>query len=317
MITWTDLFAGGGGSSEGLRQAGHRVEICANHWDIAVATHQKNHPETEHVLANLSETDFRTFPRTTGLWASPSCVWHSRAGGRKQPPAELERLRADAGAIDRATAFAVIAAAEVHGYEVIIVENVPEFTRWSLFGWWLDGLAALGYRCQSVILDAAKVPGGVAQTRKRWFGVFTREGGVDLTVPAGPVPVASSLLDPDRGQLMTRRLYVSPQIDQITDEGVPHLVMYRRNAKPRRADRHPLATVTAGGNHHAVATVTGEGVFYRMLTNRERARAQGFPDSYQWVGTSDQVRKMVGNAVAVPVATFLARRVAQRLGGVA
>ncbi|MGW4720727.1 DNA cytosine methyltransferase [Nocardia sp. NPDC004260] len=317
MIDWIDLFSGGGGSSVGIRRAGQQVKACANHWPVAVATHQKNHPDVEHFTANLSETDFRIFPRTTALWASPSCVWHARSGGRKQPPAEVERLRQDTGAIDRATAFAVIAAAEVHQYEAIVVENVEEFTRWTLFRWWLDGLAALGYRHQTVVLDAAAVPGAVAQVRRRWFGVFTRDGGVDLSLPAVQTPPATSILDPDPGRPVTRRLYVSPQIEQITEPGVPHLVMYRRNAKPRRADRHPLATVTAGGNHHAVATVTADGVFHRMLTNTERARAQGFPDSYQWVGNRAEVLKQVGNAVAVPVAEFLARRIAVHLEGAA
>lgn len=313
-MDWTDLFSGGGGSSEGIRRAGHRVLACANHWPVAVATHQKNHPDAEHFTANLSETDFRMFPRTTALWASPSCVWHSRSGGRRQPPEEVERLREDAGAIDRATAFAVIAAAEVHRYEAIVVENVEEFTKWTLFPWWLEGLAALGYRRQTVVLDAAAVPGGVAQTRRRWFGIFTREGVVNLSSPAAKPPAAASILDPDPGRLVTRRLYVSPQIDLITEPGVPHLVMYRRNAKPRRADRHPLATITAGGNHHAVATVTDDGVFYRLLSTAELARAQGFTDTYQWVGNRTQVRKQIGNAVAVPVATFLATRIAASLG---
>jgi DNA (cytosine-5)-methyltransferase 1 len=313
--TWTDLFSGGGGSSEGIRCAGQSVDICANHWPVAVATHQKNHPDTEHVTANLSETDFRRFPRTSALWASPSCVWHARSGGRRQPPEEEERLREDAGAIDRATAFAVIAAAEVHAYEAIVVENVEEFTKWTLFPWWLDGLAALGYLAQTAVIDAAAVPGGVAQTRKRWFGVFTREGCVDLTIPASNPSAAVTILEPALGKLVTRRLYVSPQIDQITERDVPHLVMYRRNAKPRRADRHPLATVTAGGNHHAVATVTPEGTYHRLLNNRERARAQGFPDSYQWVGNQAQVRKQIGNAVAVPVAAFLATRIAASIEG--
>jgi DNA (cytosine-5)-methyltransferase 1 len=313
-LDWTDLFSGGGGSSEGLRRAGQQVRICANHWPTAISTHQKNHPDTEHVCANLSETDYRRFPRTAGLWASPSCVWHARAGGRTQPPAEIERLRADQGAVDRATAFAVIAAAEVHAYEAIVVENVPEFTRWALFGWWLDGLAALGYRHQSAVIDAATVPDAVAQVRKRWFGIFTRTGDVDLTLPAVATPPAISILDPDPGKPVTRRLYISPQIEQITEPGVPHLVTYRKHARALRADRHPLATVTAGGNHHAVAVIDANGrASQRLLTNRERARAQGFPDSYQWSGTADEVRRQIGNAVAVPVATFLGSRIAARL----
>ena len=99
MVTATDLFAGGGGSPTGLTRAGFQVVAAANHWPVAIATHQANHPDTEHHTANLSETDFRRFPTTDLLWASPSCVWHARAGGRKRPPVDIERARA-AGATD-------------------------------------------------------------------------------------------------------------------------------------------------------------------------------------------------------------------------
>ncbi|MFF2060019.1 DNA cytosine methyltransferase, partial [Rhodococcus qingshengii] len=160
-LTMTDLFSGGGGSSEGMTQAGVHVQVAANHWDTAIATHQKNHPDTEHITANLSEVDWRSFPKSNILWASPSCVWHARSGGRKQPPAEEEMRRADAGSVDRATAFAVIAASEVHQYDAVIVENVPEFQAWSLYSWWLDGMRAIGYRQQVILLDAADV--GAAQ----------------------------------------------------------------------------------------------------------------------------------------------------------
>lgn len=311
MLTATDLFAGAGGSSAGLELAGFDVLAAANHWPTAVATHSANHPETAHHTANLSETDFRTFPSTDLLWASPSCVWHARAGGRKKPPAEQERLMEDAGAIDRATAFAVIAAAEVHHYPAVIVENVPEFTRWSLFPWWLDGMRALGYGVQETVIDAAAV--GEAQSRKRWFGVFTQGQAVDLSLPSVAPRHADQILDADPGRLVTRELYVSGQIAEITETDVPHLVTYRRNARARRADQHPLATVTAGGNHHGVATLTTEGPRFRMLTARERARAQGFPDHYQFHGTQADVVKQIGNAVPVRVARFLGERAARSL----
>lgn len=313
-LTATDLFAGAGGSSAGLELAGYQVLAAANHWPTAVSTHAANHPGTVHHTANLSETDFRMFPSTDLLWASPSCVWHARAGGRKKPPAEQERLMADAGAIDRATAFAVIAAAEVHQYPVVIVENVVEFTRWSLFPWWLDGMRALGYGVQEAVIDAATV--GEAQSRKRWFGVFTQGAPVDLALPDVDRRHAAHILDTDPGRLVTRELYVTPQIDQITDHDVPHLVTYRRNAKARRADQHPLATVTAGGNHHGIATLTRDGARFRMLTARERARAQGFPDHYQFHGTQTDVVKQIGNAVPVRVARFLGERAAASLAGI-
>lgn len=314
-LTVTDLFSGAGGSSEGLRQAGFDISICANHWPTAVATHAANHPDTEHRTANLSETDFRTFPRTDVLWASPSCVWHARSGGRKQPPSEVELQRVDQGSVDRATAFAVIAAAEVHRYPVVIVENVLEFQAWTLHDWWLEGMRRLGYREQVALLNSAEVgPNPVAQNRIRYYAVFTLERVVDLTSEPTVPMSASTILDPDPGKLVTRRLYVSPQIEQITERGVPHLVTYRRNAKARRADQHPLATVTAGGNHHAIATLTDEGPRHRMLNNRERARAQGFPDSYVFHGKADEVRAQIGNAVSVNVARWLGHRVAESLG---
>lgn len=311
----TDLFAGGGGSSEGLVRAGYRVAVAANHWPPALATHQLNHPDTEHRSDNLSEVDWCTFPSTDVLWASPSCVWHARAGGRRRPPAEIEKLRQDAGAIDRATAFAVIAAAEVHKYPVILVENVPEFRDWSLYGWWLDGLRGLGYdRIDELVLDAADY--GHAQHRKRLFIVATRDGlDVDLTPPTLERVPAAAILDDDPGEPVTRPLYVSPQIAQIRDEGVPHLVTYRRNAKARRADRHPLAAITAGGNHHAVATVRDGRAWHRLISNRECVRAQGFPDSYEFVGTRGQVKRQIGNAVPVGIARWLGERVAAAMNG--
>ena len=314
-ITATDLFAGAGGSSQGLTDAGIHVELAANHWPTAVATHQKNHPDTEHRTADLSETDWRTFPSTDILWASPSCVWHARAGGRKHPPAEVERRRADAGAIDRATAFAVIEAAEVHRYPIIFWENVPEFLKWSLHPWWLDGLRAIGYRTDGeMILDAADFAHG--QHRLRAFGAATLDGiKLDLTPPEFEPVFASDILDADRGKPVERRLYVADQIDAITEAGVPHLVTYRRNARPRRADQHRLATVTAGGNHHAVAHVDHDGrQWHRMLTNRECARAQGFPDTYEFVGKPEDVKRQIGNAVPVNVARWLGERATDALG---
>lgn len=307
MITATDLFSGAGGSTEGLVRAGVHVAACANHWALAVSTHQANHPDTEHRIANLSEVDWRTFPATDVLWASPSCVWHAKSGGRKPPSAEVEVLGADAGAVDRATAFAVIAAAEVHHYPVIFVENVVEFRDWSLYRWWLAGLSELGYRVRELVLDA--VDFGHAQRRRRLFLAATLPGvELDLTAPVVAPVMAADILDSHPGRPVSRRLYVADQIDSIADEGVPHLVTYRRHARALRADRHPLATVTAGGNHHAVAQLLDGVAHHRMLTNRECARAQGFGDDYVFHGSHGEVKRQIGNAVPVGVARWLGER---------
>lgn len=91
MLTLTDLFCGAGGSSTGaIAVPGVRVRIASNHWDLAVETHGQNHPDADHLCADLSAVEPRRFPRTDILWASPECftAGHLVTTGRGQVPIE-------------------------------------------------------------------------------------------------------------------------------------------------------------------------------------------------------------------------------------
>ena len=67
------------------------------------------------------------------------------------------------------------------------------------------------------------------------------------------------------------------------------------------------------GSSHSSGVATGMSV--RRLTPTECERLQGFPDGHT-AGFSDSVRyRMLGNAVAVPCAEWIARRLAQSAGG--
>lgn len=74
-ITSIDLFAGGGGASEGIRMATGRAPVVAvNHDPAAIMMHAANHPGTMH----LCESVFDVEPFAPGgmldlLWASPDC----------------------------------------------------------------------------------------------------------------------------------------------------------------------------------------------------------------------------------------------------
>ena len=85
-MSWTDLFCGAGGTTTGAdrRCLVRRVRLAANHWRLAVDTHNTNHPTTDHDCADLSQVDPRRYPRTDLLWASPECTNHSQAKGRKR-----------------------------------------------------------------------------------------------------------------------------------------------------------------------------------------------------------------------------------------
>ena len=49
-----DLFAGGGGASEGIRLAmGRDPDVAVNHDPVAVAMHLANHPGTRHLTRDI------------------------------------------------------------------------------------------------------------------------------------------------------------------------------------------------------------------------------------------------------------------------
>jgi DNA (cytosine-5)-methyltransferase 1 len=88
--------------------------------------------------------------------------------------------------------------------------------------------------------------------------------------------------------------------------------------------RSPLPTVVSKARHAlCVARIGGRpwritDLGMRMLSPRELARAQGFPDSYQLIGTQAEQIAGIGNSVCPPVAAALVRaNTAMRKGVVA
>ena len=150
-----DLFAGAGGFSEGARMAGLEVIWAANHWPVAVEWHAANHPDTAHICQDLQQADFRQMPAHDILLASPACQGHSPARGKERPHHDAQR----------STAWAVVSAAECHKPAVVLVENVPAFTRWVLYPAWEAAMRALGYQVAPHLIDAADH--GVPQHRQR------------------------------------------------------------------------------------------------------------------------------------------------------
>jgi len=156
-----DLFAGAGGFSQGAKLAGVRVVWAANHWQLAVDMHNRNHPETVHSCQDLQQADWRNVPEHQILLASPACQGHSLARGKEKPHHDALR----------STAWAVVACAEYHRSPIVLVENVPEFSRWVLFPVWCDAMHRLGYAVAPHLVDAADH--GVPQHRERLFLVCT------------------------------------------------------------------------------------------------------------------------------------------------
>jgi DNA (cytosine-5)-methyltransferase 1 len=184
-ITITDLFCGAGGSSSGAIQVpGVRVRMAANHWKLAVDTHNTNHPEADHDCADITQTDPRRYPRTDILWASPECTNHSQAKGRKrtndfQPDLFGEVLPDEAAERSRSTMWDVLRFAEVHRYRAIVVENVVDVRDWVMWPAWVMGLTNLGYTHEVVYLNSMFAQGAglpAPQSRDRLYVVAWRAG---------------------------------------------------------------------------------------------------------------------------------------------
>jgi DNA (cytosine-5)-methyltransferase 1 len=184
-IRAADLFCGAGGTSTGLylacRELGLDLELLAiNHWDIAIATHSKNHPGAQHLCANLDTVDpCKVVPggRLDLLVASPECTHHSRARGG--------RPRSDQS---RASAWFILRWASSLYIPTILIENVPEFTSYGPLGAngkplkrykgqtylaFINALQSLGYNVEARILNAANY--GDPTTRERLF-IIARRG---------------------------------------------------------------------------------------------------------------------------------------------
>lgn len=286
-----DLFAGLGGQTTGAVMAGHKVLWAANHWPVAVEYHSMNHPETIHSCQDLQQADFSQVPAYDGLLASPCCQGHCHARGKNA-------ARHDAS---RATAWAVVAAAEVGRPAVLVVENVPEFLNWALYPAWADALQRLGYTLAPYILDAADY--GIPQHRVRLFLVGTRSQRPLHLELQKSVPVnARAVIDLDAGRwspidkpgrsAKTLARIERGRRDLRTDN---FLIPYYGNGSGltgRSLDR-PIGTLTTKDRW---AIVRGDQM--RMLTVGEQRQFMSFPETTELPANRGLATHLLGNAVA-------------------
>lgn len=177
-----DLFAGGGGWSEGFQWAtGVPPAVAVNHDEDAIVMHTANHPETEHHHTDVFEVDpvSATRGRPVGwLHLSPDCTHFSRAKGGKPRSQKI-----------RALATVAIPWAKAVAPRIISLENVAEFVTWGpldddghpikerageTFREWVEQLQQLGYVVEWRTLNAADY--GAPTSRKRLFIIARRDG---------------------------------------------------------------------------------------------------------------------------------------------
>src|SRR5690606_229298 len=84
MVTFVDLFCGGGFGARGAVAAGARPILALDAWDIATETYKSNFPTAEVLCSPIEEInpwDFAVKYRPDVLLTSPECTSHSIARG--------------------------------------------------------------------------------------------------------------------------------------------------------------------------------------------------------------------------------------------
>lgn len=125
-----DLYAGGGGASEGERRAtGRSPHVAVNHWPVAISMHEVNHPDSVHLCEDVCKV--KPLEATGGrlvslLWGSPTCAFFSRASGQRLTPPTIKI---------RGHAWMVMPWIIETRPDTIIIENVIEFLQWGPVCW--------------------------------------------------------------------------------------------------------------------------------------------------------------------------------------
>ena len=295
MRTFVDFFCGAGGSSLGAEQAGLRPVGAVNHWLVAARTYERNHGISP-VCHSISMVDPDEIPHADVLLFSPECTSHSQARGAK-PRDE----------ISRSTALEVVRFVASMRPSLFVVENVPGFRSYPLFGQWCADLQEAGYHLNhdasgrvGQILNSADF--GVPQSRRRLFVVGSPTCEISIQAPRTRRRAVGECLD---WSLPMARIDARPRAaatlrriargrEQFGER--PFLISYFGTSTGGHPLDRPCGTLTTRDRYALI-----RGGEMRMLQPAELLRVMGFPDSYQLAGTRAQMVMQIGNAVAPPV----------------
>lgn len=283
IVRFVDLYCGAGGTTTAIIEVLDALEFqwegtCFNHNPQAIATHSLNHASIRHYLANVDDQNpYALFKpdEVFMIWASPECTHHSVArGGRPMN----DQSRCSAWCIPRWM--------EALRPEIVLLENVPEFTKWGpldennrpikseksvLFNAWKTACMANGYIGGHTLHSAA--PYGDPTTRRRLFIQFHRKDTKRVVVWPNPThgPETRRVFRTAESDVIDFSLVGRSIFERGEGTGIPGLVVNtikrilyglekfslapflvpgkneRGNEKPRTHDvKKPLPTVHSG-----------------------------------------------------------------------
>lgn len=284
-----DLFCGCGGLSLGFQKAGFDIVAAYDNWNPALNVYKANF---DHLAENLDlsnpqySADEISAHNPDMIIGGPPCQDFSSAGKRNE----------DNGRGDLTVNFAEIIS--IIKPEWFVMENVSRITKTQKLIEAKQIFKQCGYGLSQHILDASYC--GVPQKRKRFFLIGKMNEKDDFLksyfekeIAIKPMTVRDYLGDSLGVEFYYRhpRSYVRRGIFSI-DEPSPTI----------RGVNRPMPD---GYQVHANDPVkTKDGI--RPLTTIERSYIQTFPKDFMFFGNKTEMEQMIGNAVPVNLAKFVA-----------
>lgn len=282
--------------SLGFQNAGFNIVAAFDNWEPAINVYRQNfnHPIYQY---DLSQTNFnyQTFTQFKPdlIIGGPPCQDFSSAGKRNE----------NLGRGDLTISFAQIVTNILP--QIFVMENVSLFIKSEKYQRTKEIFQVAGYGINEKIIDASLC--AVPQKRKRFFliGIY---GGKDQEIE--PYLEANLATKP-----MTVRDYFGDKL------GIKNYYRHPRSYKRRGIFSIDEPSPTIRGvnrpipktykNHPGDTAILSSEI--RPLTTKERSYLQTFPDSFVWEGSKTNLEQMIGNAVPVKLAEYVANNIVEYL----
>lgn len=297
-FTHVDLFSGAGGNIEGLRQAGFETILSVEIDDDASDTLETNFPGIHHIRGDITKVNDDKIKKAIGrrtvdlLSAGFPCQGFSIAGFQNIDDARNILYRQVVRFVRHAKP------------KYVVLENVPGIISMNNGKFVHDirsSFARLGYPDMSVlILESADY--GVPQIRPRAVFMANRLGMKNpyprpILKPQNYVSIESAIRDLEKAkrnketnhEWTDHRPDMIRRISKISAGGS----LYSTYIDCAKRQYLGVPSMTIKENHG------GSHIHYkidRMISAREMARLQSFPDSFKFCGTMKRAMWQIGNA---------------------
>ena len=285
-----DLYAGCGGMAYGFQLAGFEIVAAFDNWKPALDTMRKNFKKKEVIDMDLDTFNGDVTPFTKFkpdiIIAGPPCQDFSHAGKRNE----------DLGRGKLTVTFAEIIAAVKP--EWFVMENVDRILKTRKYEAAKKTIKNAGYGITETVLDASLC--GVPQKRKRYFMIGQLNGIDNALLPYLKKGLSS--------KPTTVRDYLGDSL------GVEHYYRHPRTYKRRAIFSIDEPSPTVRGVNRPIPSTyekhpndSADVDDVRPLTTIERSYIQTFPKGYIFKGSKTEKELMIGNAVPVKLAEYVAK----------